>query len=264
MTRQKYAKRIFSLTSLFVRQELIDKHGADILGLFWLILQPLAYIVVYTLVFSNIMSAKLGGFAGVYSYSIYLVSGLLMWQLVFGIINSVSGVYISKASLIRKTPVPLFFVPLYLPIVETIYFFISLTIFLLFLLFVDKLPSKELFLFIPLIIFPQLFIAYSISLFLSVFSVFISDTQKIIALFMQLLFWATPIVYPATILPPYLLSIIELNPFFWGVSAMHDIFLFSRQPPLMPILYITIISSLIYLLAYLFFKKRERELRDLL
>ena len=67
----------------FVRKDLIDRHAASALGALWTLLLPLANILIFTLVFSQIMGARLETmgmeYLGSYGYSVYLVTGLLAW-----------------------------------------------------------------------------------------------------------------------------------------------------------------------------------------
>src|SRR5690606_40571368 len=67
----------------FVRQDLVDRHAASALGALWTLLIPLANILIFTLVFSRLMGARLEMLGmqslGAYSYSVYLVTGLLAW-----------------------------------------------------------------------------------------------------------------------------------------------------------------------------------------
>ena len=67
------------LVALFTRQTLVDPHHGSLLGVAWLLLLPLVHILIYTLVFSEFMGARLGASNNAYAYSLYLVPGLLLW-----------------------------------------------------------------------------------------------------------------------------------------------------------------------------------------
>ena len=72
-----YANRDFIFAS--IRREFELKYRNSLLGALWTVLNPLAMIVIYTLVFSKIMQARLPGLEGTYAYSIYLCAGILFW-----------------------------------------------------------------------------------------------------------------------------------------------------------------------------------------
>lgn len=74
-----YRYRGFILGS--VKREFQAKYQKSMLGATWLVLQPLSMILVYTLVFSQVMKARLPGDAGTFSYSIYLCIGIITWGL---------------------------------------------------------------------------------------------------------------------------------------------------------------------------------------
>ena len=71
-------------------------------GAAWTVLNPLAMIVVYTAIFSQVMRARLPGVEGTFAYSIYLCAGVLTWQLFSEIISRAQGVFIENANLLKK------------------------------------------------------------------------------------------------------------------------------------------------------------------
>src|SRR5690606_20456211 len=108
----------------FVRQDLVDRHAASALGALWTLLLPLVNILIFTLVFSRIMGARLEGMGveslGRYGYSVYLVVGLLAWNCFAATLNRTTQVFHEKAALIGKVRMSLFSLPLYVLISETI------------------------------------------------------------------------------------------------------------------------------------------------
>ena len=99
-----FSYRGFILSS--VKREFQSKYKNSVLGVAWNILNPLAMIIVYTVIFSQIMRTRIPGSSSSFSYSIYLCSGLLMWTLFSEIVLRSQNVFIENANFIKKINFP--------------------------------------------------------------------------------------------------------------------------------------------------------------
>jgi lipopolysaccharide transport system permease protein len=255
-----------SVILLFLRQELVWQHKGEMLGKLWLVLQPLTYIFIFMTIFSRIMGAKLSlridsALPAAYAYSIYLVSGLLAWQMFANTLQGMADVYQQKASIIRKVPMPLRWMPLYVPIRELITYAISLILFLLYLLALHYAFSWQ-HLLVPVVILLLIVLAYALGLIFASISVFIPDIRRMLALLLQLAFWATPIVYVSDILPHWAGPIVTINPVYWGIGALQNIFL--EQPVnYARLLWLTGLDVALVLIAFWINGRLEKDIRDL-
>lgn len=260
-------RSVSALVWLFVRQEIVFQHKNELLGRLWLLLQPLVYIFIFMTIFSQIMGMKLamslsGTLPNEYAYSIYLVSGLLAWQLFANILQSLSGVYQQKASIIRKIPVSLTWLPVYLPLVELVPYLIGMLLFSLYLLFLGQLPTWQHLWLLPIVVL-LLMLSYSLGLIVAVISVFIPDVRRAMTLFIQLMFWGTPIVYVAQILPEWAMWLITLNPAYWAIENIQAIYL-QYSMPLVKLGYLLLVDVVLLAIAIRLVKRLEADVRDLL
>ncbi|HVF33852.1 MAG TPA: ABC transporter permease, partial [Candidatus Saccharimonadia bacterium] len=105
MFRSLWAYRGFVVGA--VQRELEGKYRGSLLGALWVVLSPLAQILVFTLVFAEIMKPVLPGHAGsVFAYSIYLCGGVLPWTLFAEGLGRLNTVFIDNANLIKKASFP--------------------------------------------------------------------------------------------------------------------------------------------------------------
>ena len=137
-----YANRDFIFAS--IRREFELKYRNSLLGALWTVLNPLAMIVIYTLVFSKIMQARLPGLEGAYAYSIYLCAGILFWGVFSEIALRAQGVFLEQAHLLKKINFPRLCLPAIVVGSGLINFLIIFTLFLVVLVLVDALPGMEL------------------------------------------------------------------------------------------------------------------------
>lgn len=256
-----------SLTALFLRQELVLQHKGELLGKLWLLLQPAVYIFIFMTIFSQVMGAKLAvsfetDLPASYAYSIYLVSGLLAWQLFANTVQQMGGVYQQKSTIVRKVPVSLTWLPLYIPLTELITYAIVMGLFTAYLLVIGQMPSWQHLWVMPIIALLMI-LAYSIGLIVASISVFIPDIRRAVSLLLQVMFWGTPIVYVAQILPDWASSVILLNPVYWGVENIQQIYL--HQPLYTKQLWgLLLLDTLLVMVALWLAKRLETDIRDLL
>ncbi len=109
----------------FTKRDFTERYSGSILGVGWSFISPLVNIMIYTLIFSKIMSARMPGVEGEYSYSIYLVSGLIPWLAFANTVSRSSTVYLDKKHIISKVNLSLFRLPMFIVISETITFIIN-------------------------------------------------------------------------------------------------------------------------------------------
>lgn len=252
-----------SHTLLFARQELIYRYHDNALGIFWLFAQSITHVLIFTLVFSKLMGARLSAFESQYAYSIYLVSGILPWNALANTLTNLASVYNAKSYLIKKVPLSLSLMPLYVPLVEAVIYSVTMGVFMLFLWAIDY-PWNWHWLWLPGIMALNLAFAYGLGLILGMLNVFIPDIKNLTGLVLQFGFWLTPIVYVTNILPEWAQRIISLNPFYWAIESLHQIILFGNPPHARRLFQLFLLTLLIAVTARWLQIRLERDIRDLI
>ena len=256
-----------SLILHFVRQDLVDKHAASVMGSLWTVLLPLANILIFTLVFSKLMGARLEAmgmeYLGAYSYSVYLIPALLAWNTFSTMVTRISSVYEQKAGLIRKINVSLSTLPVYILISETVVYLISMAFFSLFLLLIEFQWSWH-WLWLPVIFALQLLLAYGLGFVCAIFSVFFRDINTAMPVIMQLWFWLTPIVYVISILPERFVLLMQLNPVYHLVTAYRDALVIGQAPDMWALLLLLGAGLILIALGLFLIRHLERDIRDFL
>ena len=254
-------KMELNLISSLAKRDFRERYSGAVLGIFWSFVWPLVSILIYTVIFSKIMGARLPGFSAAYSYGIYLVAGLLPWTAFANTVSRVSTIFVDRKDIISKVKLSLPSFPLYIVISETITFTISLVFFFFFLIFTGSELSRLL-VFIPLIYLVQQIFAYALGFFLAIFQVFIRDLKELTGIILQVWFWFTPIVYVREILPPFATNLIPYNPSFIFIKAYQDIFVFQQVPNFVSLIILAFLGLALLLAAYLLFMKLEKDVRD--
>lgn len=253
-----------SLILNFARQDLKDRYAGSVLGGLWSFIMPLINILIFALVFSNVMGARLESF-GVefarYGYSIYLISGILAWNAFASTVVRVTHVFHEKRNLIGKVSLSLRALPLYILITETFIFTVSFSFFTLFLLLID-FPLNPYWLLLPLIYLVQQLFAYALGFVLAILSVFIQDIKELTNVLMQLWFWLTPIVYVVNILPESIRVYYALNPMVHFIEAWRSIIIAGQLPNLLPLATLLALALLLLGGGFWLMQRLERDIRD--
>lgn len=241
-------------------RDIRSRYVGSVLGVLWLLLPPIAMVLIYTVIFTKIMQARLPGAANQYAYSIYLCAGLVAWGLFVELVQRGKGVFLENANLIKKSNFPrsILFVP-----VVVVALFNSLVLFGLVLLFMllssyplswavaDMLPALAV----------AVYLGMGLAMMLAILNVFFRDTGQIVDVVFQGLFWATPIVYPISILSDWAREVLSWNPVFPIVRVAQGALL-GEPVGLSTLVYPFVCATVVLLVAILLYRRSHADLLD--
>ena len=259
MLRGLWSYRSFVLGS--VKREFQSKYSNAILGATWSLLSPLAMIVVYTVIFTEVMRSKLPGSDNTFAYSIYLCAGILTWGLFAEIVARAQNMFIDQANLIKKISFPRICLPLIVVLNAGLNFAIVFGLFTMFLLATGNFPGAVYFAILPILLLQVMF-AIGLGTIVGVLNVFFRDVGQFFVIFTQFWFWFTPIVYPASILPEAVRPLLDWNPMARIIGAYQTILVHGRLPDWSSLVPALVLSVLICLFAMRLFRKRSGEMVD--
>ena len=259
MLRNLWTYRGFILGS--VKRDQQTKYRNSLLGAAWTILNPLAMIVVYTVVFAQLMRTKLPGLDSTFGYSIYLCAGILTWGLFAEIVNRSTTMFLENANLIKKLSFPRMCLPVTVVATAVLNFGIVFGLFTLFLVVSGNFPGWAYLALVPLLAIHVCF-AVGIGISLGVLNVFFRDVGQLFAIFVQFWFWLTPIVYPVNALPEVVKPWLALNPMAGLMAAYQNVLVFDKWPDWSSLWPICILSILLCLLGLRLFRKHAGEMVD--
>lgn len=244
-----------------VRREFQSKYGNAILGAAWTVLNPLAMILVYTVIFAQVMRSRLPGADGPYAYSIYLCAGILTWGLFAEITTRAQTMFIEQANLLKKISFPRVCLPLIVVCNALLNFAIIFALFVLFLIVSGHFPGWIFLAVLPLLLL-QIALAAGIGMVLGVLNVFFRDVGQFYTIFLQFWFWFTPIVYSASILPEPVRPLLAWNPMAAIVAAYQAILVNGRAPEWGTLTPALVLAILLCMLGMHLFRRRAGEMVD--
>lgn len=188
------------LLANLTRREVKGKYKRTLLGQLWSLVNPLAQMVIFTVVFAFIirMEPEPGDPSGLDVFAVWLMCGLLPWSFFANVVNGGMSSLVANENLIKKVWFPRITLPLSSTFSLVFTWGIEMAVLLVALLVVGGQPL----LFVPATLFAMAVLALfalGVALTLSIANVYFRDTQHFVGIIMQAWFYATPIVYPVSL-----------------------------------------------------------------
>lgn len=261
MLGRLYAYRTFVFAS--IRADLRGRFARSGLGALWFILNPLAQSLIFAIVLSEVLGARLPGATNSNAYPIYLLSGMAAWNLFSEIVMRSMAIFIEQGSAMKKIVFPKICLPAIVwgsALVN--HFLLLIAVVLVFLAF-GHVPGSAMFAVLFGVAAISLF-GFGLGLTLGLFNIFSRDVFQFMTVVMQLWFWLTPLVYPKEIIPEHFVWIVRLNPMTPMVSIYQDAMLLNRWPNMIDLLAPILIGLIFSAVALFIFRRASSEIVDAL
>jgi lipopolysaccharide transport system permease protein len=234
------------------------RYQQSALGWMWAVIQPAAQTIIFTFIFTLFVPIDTGDVPyGVFSYV-----AMVPWAFLASSLNDMSGSIVANMSLVTKIYFRREALPIAAMLARLMDFGIA-AVLLLILIFIFKIPIFPAgWLLIPVIVGIQIMLIIGIGLATAAANVFYRDIQSLLALGIQVWFYASPIIYPVTMVPEKLRPYYFLNPMAGILEAYRDILLNGSFPG-MYLLPSTVVAVIVFFAGYWFFKRVEYLFADI-
>jgi len=253
--------RFFILSS--IKNDLKIRFVRSKLGALWMIVHPLAQVLIFALILSEVLSAKLPGIDSKYAYALYLMSGTLAWSLFSETLTRSVTLFVDNGNLMKKIAFPRICLPLILAgsaIVNNLLLLVA--IFGVFAL-LGYFPGVEV-IWLPVLTILTLMLSLGTGLILGVMNVSMRDVGQVVPVVLQALFWMTPIVYNLSILPPEYRRWFGMNPLYPLVTSYQNVLVYGKPPLWGDLAWLLMWSCGLLLLALFMFRRASLDMVDAL
>lgn len=250
-------------------RELRGKYKRSVLGWTWSLLNPLATMVIFTLVFAYFLKVKVppGNPSGIRPFAFFLLSGLLPWNFLSNGMSGSMGALIGNSNLIKKVFFPREVLVASNVASWVVSFLLELAVLAAALLATGHFVLPWLVPVLVIVLIQTLFVV-GLGLLLSVLNVYFRDVQHLIGIVLQIWFYATPIVYPINVVQdalakhPVLFTLYKLNPMVRFVGAYHNCLYDLRLPGWQDLTYITVSAAVMLAVGVIVFVRLEPKLAE--
>ena len=237
------------------------RYAGSAVGVFWHVINPLAQILIYTLVFSQIMAVRLPGAVTVGAFALYLCAGILPWAAFSDCVLRGAHAFIENASYLKKLPIPEQVFVAQNAMTATLSLAVSMA-----LLFVVSVVSGSVvttaWLGVPVVLVLFQGFGFGLGLLFGTLNVFLRDIGQALMVVLQLWMWITPIVYVEEILPRALRALSPYNPAYPFIDALHRMVVMGGWPPAWEWPAMLVWATLAPAIGYLVLRRLRSEIRD--
>ncbi|MBI4341872.1 MAG: ABC transporter permease [Candidatus Omnitrophica bacterium] len=251
----RYRDLLLSLTL----RDIKVRYRQTFLGAAWAVAQPLAFMAIFTVVFSKFGKVESDGAP----YPLFSYTGLVPWTFFATALGLAVNSVAANMGLVKKVYFPREVFPIGVIFGCLADFLIAASL-IGGLMLLYRVPASPHLLWLPWLIGIEIFFLISLSLLASALNVFYRDIKYIIPLFVQLGMFVTPVIYSASHVPSWLAPWYMLNPMAVVIDGIRRVVLHGQAPQLEPLLASTAFVLLLTALAYSYFKRVEIKFADLI
>jgi len=239
-------------------REIKGRYRQSALGFGWAFIQPVVQIVVISIVFGRFMQVPSDGVP----YPIFTFVAILPWSFFAGAVSAAIPSLLGSMDLITKIYFPREFIPLAAIVARLVDLLIA-SLVLVSLMIYYRIPFYPTLIFVPLLLVIQIMLSIGIGLIGSAVSVFLRDISFAIPLVMQIWMYATPVIYPISVIPEQWRTLYSLNPMVGIIDSYRRVVLLGQLPDGLSLGISAAFSVVLFVFAYVYFKRLELFMADI-
>lgn len=243
----------------FGTRDILLRYRQTVVGVAWVILQPLAAAGIFSIIFGQVADLPSSGVP----YFVFSFAGLLGWNLLGGIIDRASASLVANQSLVSKVFFPRLLVPFATALSVLLDFAVAFALFIVLLFVFGVNPGWQVLL-LPVWMLVAIAIAMGVGIAAAALMVKYRDVGYVLPWVMQILFFATPVAYSLEAVPADVMWLFSSNPLTWLMEAFRWSLLGLQAPPVWQVVGLVVAALLIFTGGLLVFQKFERGFADVI
>lgn len=251
----------------FVQRQLTQTYKGSYLGIVWAFLTPLLMIILYTIVFSEILDLR---FREVESnpnlnFGLYLYCGLIPFMVYAETVNQCVGLVKSNAQLVQRVVFPVEVLPLTSALANFLSHLFGLGVLILVVAALNRTVEWTLVL-LPVLMVLQLLFVVGLGYLVAVIGAYLPDVKETLRAIVRASFFITPIIWPVSkVADKEVLSlVVELNPLAFLVEGYRNLVLDGEIPGIKPTLYFALFAGALFAVGFVLFNRTKKQFADLI
>jgi len=233
------------------------RYKQSVLGIFWAILQPLSMMLIFTFIFSLIAKMPSEGAP----YAIFAYTALLPWNYFSSGVSNATNSLVSHVQFVTKVYFPREILPITYVVAALFDFAVASTLLAGLMIYYHVSLTVNVFYAVPIILVVSCF-ALAMSFFFSATQVRFRDIGVAVPLLLQVWLFATPVIYPLSAVPLRWRPFYVLNPMVGVIEGFRQVILRGAAPETRSLLISAVISVILLVASYLYFKRVEATMAD--
>jgi lipopolysaccharide transport system permease protein len=254
-------KELWAYRELFgfmVWRDVSVRYKQSVLGILWALLTPLITMAVFSVIFGRIAKLPSDGLP----YPIFAYAGLLPWLFFSQSLQKATLSMVAERNLLTKIYFPRLIVPMAATLAPLVDLLIASSVLFVMMFYYQLTPTPHSFYLLPLCVLWAWVTAIGVGTWLSALNVYFRDVGQMIPFLVQVWLYASPVVYPASLIPPSFQWLYALNPMTGVIEGFRWALLAHGEPPGLLVLVSAAVSVVLFVTGGLFFKRMERSFAD--
>lgn len=242
-----------------VWREIKVRYRQALLGIAWAIIQPLFAVLIFTVIFGHFAKFPSDGVP----YAVFAFAATLPWTYFAEATQRSANSLVADSDLIRKIYFPRLIVPLAMVLAPLVDFAVAFVVFLFVLLYYGQPLTMSIFL-LPVFLLVSILLSFAMGLLLAPINVKYRDVKHTLPFLMQIWMYATPIVYPITMVPEKWKVVYSLNPMVGVIEGFRWALSGKAAPDFESMLVSGIVILFLLASAVIYFHKNESTFADVI
>ncbi|NSW52300.1 MAG: ABC transporter permease [Anaerolineae bacterium] len=247
------------LLAAWTRRTIRGRYQQSLLGWLWAIVQPVASVAIFSLIFTTFVPVDTGEIP----YPVFSYIAMVPWTFFASSIQDMTISLTLNFGLVTKVYFPREVLPISAMLARLLDFGVASLVLALMMLFYRVEVNPELVLFLPLVLLAQAVLITGLGLITSAANVFYRDMQPLLILLLQVWFYASPIIYPVSLVPEQWRVFYYLNPMAGILEAYRSVLLYQQVPD-HTFLIAAGEAMVVFVFGYWLFKRVEFQFADII
>ncbi len=254
--RELWASR--ELFGFMVWRDVSVRYKQSVFGILWALLTPLITMLIFTIIFGKLAKIPTGGIP----YPIFSYAGLLPWLFFSQSMQRAALSMVAERNLLTKVYFPRLIVPMAATLAPLVDLLIASSVLFAMMFYYGLAPTPHSLYLLPLCVLWTWVTAVGVGTWLSALNVHFRDVGQLIPFLVQVWLYASPVVYPASLVPASFQWLYALNPMTGVIEGFRWALLAHGSPPGPLVLLSLSVSAALFVTGGLFFKRMERSFAD--
>ena len=246
------------LLGFLVWRDVKVRYAQTVLGAAWAILQPVLTMLVFTIIFGRFARIPSGGVP----YPLFSLAALVPWTYFAGSLTGTSNSLVASTGLVTKVYFPRLLIPFSTSLAGLVDFAVGLGLLGATMLAYGTTPSAGALLAVPLATAAMLLIVTGVGTWLAALNLQYRDVRYVVPFLLQVWMYASPVIYPTSIVPERYRTLYALNPMVGVIEGFRSSLVGPAGVPWRLVLYSLACGALLFVTGALYFRRTERVFAD--
>jgi lipopolysaccharide transport system permease protein len=248
------------LLYIFTWRDIKLRYKQTVIGVLWVVLQPVVNTVIFTVFFGNFAKIPSGSLP----YPVFVLLGLVFWGFFSASLSHAASIFIENEQLVKKVYFPRELLPISTIGTAFVDFLVTMLVLLVLLVVYRVTPYWQFFAFLPLAILITVLTTAGLGLLLASVNIKYRDVRYVIPFFLQTLIFVTPVIYPLNIVRPSFQYLLALNPMTGVIDTLRSTLSSGTvtHPEMLALAFVS--SVIMFVVGLLYFRSTERFFADII